>query len=102
MNIDRETLSTILHRNIARVTFTKSDGEVRVGRFTLMQEHLPPPTPIDESAAPKRTPPYNKDVLPVWDMDKKAWRSFRIDSLREIVLGGEDTPEAAPSKEIPW
>ena len=26
----------------------------------------------------------NEEVLPVWDVDIGAWRSFRIDSIKDI------------------
>lgn len=28
----------------------------------------------------------NNDVLAVWDLDKKAWRSFRIDSVKSFAF----------------
>jgi hypothetical protein len=38
---------------------------------------------LQEEGAVKR--PENPDVLAVWDMDNNGWRSFRIDSVKEIA-----------------
>jgi hypothetical protein len=87
MKIDRDTLRQLLHSNILRISFTKANGEHRTGKFTLMQEHLPPVVEATEGK-PRKQP--NDDVLPVWDMDRKEWRSFRLDSLKGITLGDHE------------
>jgi hypothetical protein len=45
---------------------------------TLNPELLPAQTDLEEQVQ-KKTP--NPDVLAVWDLDAKGWRSFRYDSI---------------------
>lgn len=45
---------------------------------TLKEDYLPA---LKEPATPKKS--ENDDVLAVWDLDKNAFRSFRIDSVIE-------------------
>ncbi|SVB93785.1 uncharacterized protein METZ01_LOCUS246639 [marine metagenome] len=61
-----------------RITFTKVNGEERVMDCTL-QEHFIPQT--EESNRKK-----NEEVLPVFDINKGEWRSFRLDSVTNIEV----------------
>jgi hypothetical protein len=82
MNITREALIERLRAGPTKVTFEKAEsGEVRVMNCTLAESILPPRDAVIEGKERKA----NIHVLPVWDLDKQAWRSFRIDSLIEIV-----------------
>ncbi len=83
--INREQLSELLHSGECVVEFTKVDGTVRTMPCTLNEALLPPPpvhvsntdNPVD-FPAPKREKKQNPDVMNVWCLDKKEWRSFRI------------------------
>lgn len=77
---DKETLTNDLRTLIAQVKFTKADGTVRDMRCTLMPSLLPEVT-LEESHVPRK---QNDEVLAVWDVDKQAWRSFRIDSIINV------------------
>ena len=67
------------------VEFTKVDGTVRSMPCTLSETLIPPP-PVHETntdnpidfPAPKKEKKQNPDVMNVWCLDKKEWRSFRI------------------------
>jgi len=77
--ITREQLSKLLHTGECVVEFTKVNGEVRSMPCTLKAE-LIPPAPVkvlEEGQAPKEKK-VNPDVMSVWCLDKKEWRSFRI------------------------
>ena len=78
--ITRETVASILKTDIANVTFTKADGTERVMKCTLVDEYIPN---TDERTS---TRAVNESVLRVWDLDKNAWRSFRIDSVKAIQV----------------
>ena len=78
--ITREAVANILSSEVANVTFTKSDGSERVMKCTLVDEYIPN---TDERTS---TRAVNESVLPVWDIDKNAWRSFRIDSVKAIQV----------------
>ena len=68
-----------------KVTFTKKDGTERVMECTLAPS-LIPQEPIVESTEIKREKKANDDVCPVYDMEAKAWRSFRWDSIKDVSL----------------
>jgi len=83
--ITREQLSLMLHAGECVVEFTKVNGEVRTMPCTLNESLIPPPpvhvtntdNPVD-FPAPKKEKKQNLDVMSVWCLDKKEWRSFRI------------------------
>ena len=76
--MNRETLIKNLQKKAMRITFTKVNGEERVMDCTL-QEHMIPQT--EESNRKK-----NEEVLPVFDINKGEWRSFRLDSVTNIEI----------------
>lgn len=87
--LSKAELKENLAKCFANVIFTKSDGTVREMLCTLMSDHLPKQN-IDE--ATQRSPrAENDDVLAVWDVDKQAWRSFRLDSVINIHYIGVGT-----------
>jgi len=67
------------------VTFTKKDGTERVMDCTTSPS-LVPQEPIVESLEPKREKKPNDEFCPVYDLESKAWRSFRWDSIKEVRL----------------
>ena len=72
----RDVLIKNLQKKAMRITFTKVNGEERVMDCTL-QEHMLPET--NESNRKQ-----NEEVLPVFDINKGEWRSFRLDSITNI------------------
>ncbi len=71
MNNVKSKLNKIGYGKEFVVIFTKSDGTQR--KMRCMME--PPTGPIK-----------NPDVVPVMDLDKGAWRSFRIDSVVSLSV----------------
>jgi hypothetical protein len=65
------------------VVFTKKDGTERVMECTT-SSILVPAEPIVEGAEPKREKKVNEDVMPVYDLESKHWKSFRWDSVKEV------------------
>ena len=74
------SLRNALREGVVRIAFTKVNGDERVMNCTLHSDHLPPQTDIVE-----HTTKQNANVLAVWDIDSKGWRSFRIDSVKEVT-----------------
>lgn len=72
----RDTLIKNLQQKVMRVTFTKVNGEERVMDCTLQEYMLP------ETVESNRK--QNEAVLPVFDINKSEWRSFRMDSITKI------------------
>jgi hypothetical protein len=73
-----EYLKKTLFENVVNVLFVKKDGTERQLICTLKPDLLPVQTDLEE-AVQKKTP--NPDVLAVWDIENKGWRSFRYDSI---------------------
>jgi hypothetical protein len=73
-----EYLKKTLFENVVNVLFVKKDGTERQLICTLKPDLLPVQTDLEE-AVQKKTP--NPDVLAVWDVENKGWRSFRYDSI---------------------
>lgn len=61
--------------DVCVVIFTKRDGSTRKMICTMQESFLPP---IAGTSAPK------EDLVTVWDLEKDAWRSFRVDSVLEL------------------
>ncbi len=84
--ITREQLSELLHSGECVVEFTKVNGEVRTMPCTLNPKIVPPaPAPkiLVEGEVPK-VKKENPDVMSVWCLDKKEWRSFRIANVISV------------------
>jgi len=79
MEIDREMLVKNLKKMNAEVTFTKLNGDVRVIKCTLQESVVPA-----KKTSPAESKVANPDVLPVWDTEKSAWRSFRYDTITNV------------------
>lgn len=71
-------LKNTLKERILEVTFTKKDGTERVMKCTLRPDLLPAQTDLEEQVQNRKS---NPDVLAVWDLEAKGWRSFRHDSI---------------------
>jgi hypothetical protein len=65
------------------VVFTKKDGTERVMKCTTNPE-LVPAVELVESAEPKKEKKVNEEVMPVYDLEAKAWKSFRWDSIKQV------------------
>ncbi len=80
MTKKREILVEGLKKNVMRITFTKVNGDERVMLCTLHDSILPE-QPISEIKKK-----VNPDTLSVWDLDNNGWRSFRLDSIKEMKV----------------
>lgn len=80
MTKKREVLVEGLKRNLMKVVFTKVNGEERTMLCTLHESVLP------ESTITESTKKVNPDTISVWDIDNNGWRSFRIDSIKEVKV----------------
>jgi hypothetical protein len=73
----REWLKVLLHDSKVTVVFEKKDGTLRTMLCTL--KDVPPYERKTETVRAE-----NEEVLSVFDLEISEWRSFRIDSVREI------------------
>jgi hypothetical protein len=83
LEYSRDTLLNDLRSNVVEVHFTKVNGEDRVMKCTLMPAFLPRAyvDNPDDQATERKFHNENPAALAVWDVDRNAWRSFRIDSV---------------------
>lgn len=81
----KEDIVAHLVHKTATITFDKKDGTERVMKCTLMKSLLPEQMDIEEKMDGDRVA-GNPNVLAVWDLEKNDWRSFRIDSVKEMVF----------------
>ena len=76
------------------VIFTKKDGTERVMKCTTNAELVPVDltekqhytntnNPVDFPAS-KKEKKVNEEVMPVYDLEAKAWKSFRWDSVKQV------------------
>ena len=87
-DLSREDMVNLLREDRVTVTFTKADGTERVMECTLLAEVLNDRFKTDSNdptheligEPPKSAP----DTIPVWDIAKDSWRSFRMDSVKSI------------------
>ena len=80
--LNAQTIKDALHNGVVVVSFTKANGELREMRCTLRADMIPQ-TPVVEGKEPKKE---NQDVQAAWDIEKQAWRSFRLDSVNTIIF----------------
>lgn len=71
-------LRKLLSEGEIAVSFIKKDGTARAMRATLSETLIP------TDKLPKSESKQSDEVLPVFDIDKQEWRSFRFDSVTEI------------------
>lgn len=80
--ITKDEFIKLLKEKVVTVKFKKKDESIRKMTCTLSEDYLPEPEEIIEGQE-KRTKKENPNTLPVWDLEKLAWRSFRVDSVVE-------------------
>ena len=82
MKYTRNKIVRMLRGAECKVTFTKvSDGSTRVMRCTLQDEVL---DEYDVVTSGDKKP--NPDVVNCFDLEAEDWRSFRVDSVKSVVV----------------
>ena len=79
----RDFLVSILKEQRMNISFVKTDGTLRHLHCSLHPDLLPMKEvkDVDEEKAPRKK---NFDVIATFDLDKMAWRSFRLDSVKDF------------------
>ena len=79
--MDIQDLRKALNEGIVLFDFIKKDGSLRHARGTT----CPDLVPADDTPKGKRTPEqqalYERQTVTFYDIDKKGWRSMRIDTI---------------------
>lgn len=74
-------IKKLLRGGPCSVTFTKKDGTERKMVCTLKKDIIPKdmaPKGVGQKSDPKK-------VCPVYDLEEESWRSFRYDSVIDVV-----------------
>lgn len=69
-------IRTALAKGVLKVKFLKKDGTERDMKCTLQADFLPVQESTKESSKAS-----SDESIAVWDIEKSAWRSFRLDSI---------------------
>lgn len=94
--IFKKWLKSHLHFGSVTVVFTKKDGTERVMECTtspslipvdlLEEKHYTNTNNSVDFPKPKKERKINEDVMPVYDLESKAWKSFRWDTIKEVRI----------------
>ena len=76
----KQEINQMLREGVCTVTFTKTNGEERVMKCTLVDSYLPDQIDVEEYISRKK----NDEICAVWDVEKEGWRSFRVDSVKSV------------------
>jgi len=79
-DVFKSWLKGVLSVTVATVTFTKKDGSLREMKCTLRDDMLPKQELTETKPERKKS----ETSLPVYDLEKNAWRSFSIRSITEV------------------
>jgi WYL_2, Sm-like SH3 beta-barrel fold len=72
----RAWMVSLLRKGPVEIVFTKKDGTERTMKCTLQEGVVVPHEKTTE-----RVKESNPNIVAVWDLEKSAWRSFKLDSI---------------------
>ena len=84
----KEDLKNLLEQNVLTVDFTKLNGDKRVMTCTLREDMKPPATKTD-AMSQKKVREVSNEVVSVWDVNAKGWRSFRYERVNAVDIVDE-------------
>ena len=79
MNIN--DLRKALNEGIVLFEFVKKDGTIRHVRGTTCPELIPTDNTPQGKRTPEQQAAYQRQTVAFYDIDKKGWRSMRIDTI---------------------
>ena len=80
------TIKKMLHEGAVEVNFVKADGTDRKMYCTLSKKILEDNDALPKGAVNKdgSKRKVSQDCIRAFDLEKKAWRSFRLDSVKSF------------------
>ena len=78
---NREEMISKLQENVCSVMFEKKNNEIRQMHCTLNPQVAPKILQTKGSSSPSP-----QSVIPVWDIEKMQWRSFRVKSVLQFDI----------------
>ena len=84
LKLFKKWLRGVLRSSEVTVTFTKKDGTERIMKCTTNPTYVmfKDPTILES----KKDRKINEDVMPVYDLESKHWKSFRWDSIKQVQI----------------
>jgi len=82
--VSREEIMEGLRTSKCRLVFRKLDGSVRDMYCTLQPEYIAPTEHNRVNESVYKGSQNNSLAIPVWDLEKDAWRSFRVDRILDF------------------
>ena len=79
MNIN--DLRKALNEGIVLFEFVKKDGTLRHARGTTCPELIPTDNTPQGKRTPQQQAAFQRQTVAFYDIDKKGWRSMRIDTI---------------------
>ena len=79
MNIS--DLKTALYEGVVLFEFIKKDGTLRHARGTTCPDLIPTDNMPQNKRTPEQQALYDRQTVAFYDIDKKGWRSMRIDTI---------------------
>jgi hypothetical protein len=77
---------SMLSERVVTVKFKKVDGSERTMKCTLLHNIVPQPLKtVAEDNTTIKERRENENVVAAWDVEAEGWRSFRLDSVVEII-----------------
>jgi hypothetical protein len=83
----RVDLVDLLRHNIVNITFMKVSGKERVMKCTLQANYVPNTFTRNGELVLGERRKNNNNNISVWDIEANDWRSFRIDSVKNVSMG---------------
>ena len=74
-------LRTALNEGVVLFEFVKKDGTLRHARGTTCPDLIPTDNMPKGARKPEQKAVFQRQVVTFYDIDKKAWRSMRIETL---------------------
>ena len=82
--VGQKWLKELLSDGEVLITFIKTDGTERVMKCTLNNELISENVTVTPKEPKTTTRKVSDEVLPVFDLENKGWRSFRWDSITYV------------------
>lgn len=79
MNI--QDLKKALYEGVVLFEFVKKDGSTRHARGTTCPDLVPTDNMPQNKRTPEQQALYDRQTVAFYDIDKKGWRSMRIDTI---------------------
>ena len=79
MNI--KDLKKALYEGVVLFEFVKKDGSIRHARSTTCPDLVPTDNMPQNKRTPQQQALYDRQTVAFYDINKKGWRSMRIDTI---------------------